>query len=142
MDFFVEFSIFLKRQVIFKNEKILLILSFMFFSANSYAIASQEIPGETFSYLFDFHTVLGIDNQNAAAASLYVNVSESVYKKTMVNARTNGLTVTSYANPAETSQTDGLMMVKVLEWMPMRRAGSLLTDSIHFIKAGSRISTP
>ena len=67
MDFFVEFSIFLKRQVIFKNEKILLILSFMFFSANSYAIVSQEIPGETFSYFFDFYTVLGIDNQNAAA---------------------------------------------------------------------------
>lgn len=164
-------------------KKILLIFSFMFFSANSYAIVSQEIPGETFSYLFDFYeggellvvgndsetsqyllsvslrlplyesaknwtsiidgsaatgplsyTVLGIDNQNAAAASLYVNVSESVYKKTMVNARINGLTVTSYANPAETSQTDGLMMVSL--GMDANEKGWQPFDGFHSLYQG------
>jgi hypothetical protein len=75
---------------------------------------SKIITGNTSSPVT--YSILGLDavdpdnNYNAMAESLYVNVAESPYKVTFVNARINGYTVTSSPN-REDFPTDGIILV-------------------------------
>ena len=75
---------------------------------------SKIITGNTSSPVT--YSVLGLNavdpdnNYNASAMSLYSNVAENEYKVTLVNAKINGLTITS--NPyEEVSPTDGIIFV-------------------------------
>ena len=86
---------------IYNNNKIPL-----FESAKNWAVV---INGSKATKPVSF-AVLGINDYNAMAASLYTNVAELPYKVSNVNARINHLTVTK--NPYPTSfPADGIIMV-------------------------------